>query len=161
MTAHAARVEWRHVATILCVLHLACVSSSSRDTLLGHIRLSVSTPNGQHSDNYDTSSPVIKVDHVRQCVQEVRGVIDRWIHEQGLSPLKDQRTNTSFLFQVRAPRLPEHGFFQITYDVYRDGTWADVSFWFVDLAGRVHDPAEFVELGTTAVLTALIEAARC
>jgi len=161
MTADVPRVGWHHVATVLCAAHLACAASASRDTLLGHVRLSTLAQGGPR-DGYESSSITnITVDHIRQCAHEVRGVVDRWVHEQGLSPLKDQRTNTGFLFQVRAARLADRGFFQVTYDVYNHGASAEVSFWFVDLAGRVHDPGDFVELGTTAVIGALSKAARC
>jgi len=159
MSTPSPQARWRILPAALCALSVAC--ATTRSTLLGRIHLSTaSASSGNHYDQSITTTNMT-VDHVRLCVREVRGVVDRWTRNQDLSPLKDEPTDTSFLFHARSAKIPDRGFFRVTYDAYVDEGRADLSFWFVDLSGHEHDPTDFADLGTKVVLRELIEAANC
>src|SRR5262249_38089166 len=112
---------------------------------------------------YDGSAIIsnVTVDHVRLCVSQIRIVVDRWMREQKMWLVEDKPTGNGLRLQARSPKFSDQGGFQVTYEVHVDKAQADLTFCFVDPAGREHDPTDFSDMGTKAVLDALIKAARC
>jgi hypothetical protein len=144
---------------------LSCNCVPPRTPLGGVGVVKIESQTGQPSKDgggFEWGQPlkVVAVTEVRVCVDKVQKEVETWIGAQHLSVLKFVPGETSLLFHARRAG-DDHGYFEVSYEVDAPHGRAQISFWFIDLAGRQHDPSEFKDLGTASLLEAFASVIKC